>query len=380
MKYDVKILTPVNIGSGEELTGFEYVLDQNTFCKIDMNKLFMTPGFDTDNFVEKSGNRNFSMEAFNKQAALNNVLYKASISNSVKKSLQKSLSSGYGTIREHIKTRGYPYIPGSSLKGAIRTALADYILGSDQAIQFLVKKKFYNLGGNRKYADKDIMKILFGEDPNHDLLRGLQVSDTYKVEDNALGVYIVNVLSTTSPYHHGWKQFPKRNVSIDRASDLFTECLKPGAILSGELVLDKWLYSEKVSEVLGFKEKVDHVEKLPRAIRERSREYITKELEFYRQYNQPKTLDDLIQWYNDLLDELNSWPGNSFPLQLGWGAGWRAMTVSVYMENQRLTRSVKKSYRLGNRRIPEYPKTRRLCVEDNNPVYPMGWVQVTLDH
>src|SRR5262249_19520957 len=66
-----------------------------------------------------------------------------------------------------------PYIPGSSLKGALRTVLAWH--------GFQQRKLIFdvdNLGGNPNWAAQSIERKLFGADPNHDLLRALQVADS----------------------------------------------------------------------------------------------------------------------------------------------------------------------------------------------------------
>ena len=65
-----------------------------------------------------------------------------------------------------------PYIPGSSLKGAMRTALA-----WTGWVEVNPKLDRSAVGRHRSWAGQPLEKKLFGPNPNHDLLRALQVSD-----------------------------------------------------------------------------------------------------------------------------------------------------------------------------------------------------------
>ena len=62
---------------------------------------------------------------------------------------------------------GKPYIPGSSIKGAIRTALLNIFLGKLQ--RNWREDELKNKRGN--FSDKAVQSIIFGKDPNHDFMR-----------------------------------------------------------------------------------------------------------------------------------------------------------------------------------------------------------------
>ena len=101
-------------------------------------------------------------------------------------------------IREAIKSVGNrPYIPGSSIKGAIRTALLSDLINNAE------NEKLYNDSSQHLNREIDkgapsrrrtenparkIEELAFGKDPNHDLLRTLQVSDTEPLESDALAI------------------------------------------------------------------------------------------------------------------------------------------------------------------------------------------------
>ena len=78
-------------------------------------------------------------------------------------------------------------------------------------------------------------------------------------------------------------------------------------------------------------------------------------------------------------------------LQIGWGTGYRAKTVTELLTNTELLAEedaglmmdLRKHYRLGRSRSQgdyydsEFPKTRRVLYDRQNPKSPLGWVQIT---
>ena len=83
-----------------------------------------------------------------------------------------------------------PYIPGSTLKGAIRTAIINYILSTKENFQIEADKNDRNYTKN---ADKELNKLLFCQpkenfekvfkaEPSKDLMRFIKVSDFKAVE------------------------------------------------------------------------------------------------------------------------------------------------------------------------------------------------------
>jgi CRISPR type III-A-associated RAMP protein Csm5 len=65
-----------------------------------------------------------------------------------------------------------PYIPGSSLKGALRTVIAAHLINFGK-IPFE-----FNPGDEKKWAFKKMDKKVFGEDPKNDFMKGFMVVDS----------------------------------------------------------------------------------------------------------------------------------------------------------------------------------------------------------
>src|SRR5690606_18415556 len=92
-------------------------------------------------------------------------------------------------VREQVKDAyDRPYLPGSSLKGALRTVLA-WSIWRERKLQPDARQ----LQRRRAWAASSYEKAIFGRSPNHDLLRALQVSDSQPLDAAALMIANVRV-------------------------------------------------------------------------------------------------------------------------------------------------------------------------------------------
>ena len=166
---EFEILTPVHIGTGEELDPFSYVIRDGCLHFIDLVK-WMESYEDQETLLRMTDTDNFAvLRSF---VAENISLEKAGMG-SVKVESQKLLKTYEKAIKERDPKNqvlvspmmrnyvtGQAYIPGSSVKGAIRTALANPCVGPA-----LVRK------GDREASEKIFGRIK--DDP----MRGLKIPD-----------------------------------------------------------------------------------------------------------------------------------------------------------------------------------------------------------
>jgi len=128
------------------------------------------------------------------------LIYSVAVDDQVCKRLNNDIKDGKRfSIPEHIKTGlGEAYIPGSSLKGAIRTALAHLALKEKSELWGRI-----NSATNYNKRGEMLEKVLFECGPmndlkrnlNHDLMRCIEVSDTNSVRpDDVLKVYEIRVV------------------------------------------------------------------------------------------------------------------------------------------------------------------------------------------
>jgi len=137
IKLKIKILSPVHIGSGEEITPIEYLITDNKFIKIDMDSLFTDEEFKQkqliEDFIKKSseGNR-YIGDIVSNDLLKKHTLYSIDISNTA----QEYIKSHKINIRAFIKSANRVYIPGSSLKGSILSGVIEQILSKKNINRF----------------------------------------------------------------------------------------------------------------------------------------------------------------------------------------------------------------------------------------------------
>jgi len=289
-------------------------------------------------------------------------------------------------IKEFIKQNGVPYIPGSSVKGAVRTAviykvlrdcgdsttpmrlvskfnkkLAESIGWSDDLVDFYVN---YLIGQERtdpRRADDLLEAIVFGMEsdrrsgvryePKRDPMRALLVRDSNPIGKKHLAVYRVDVVPKGIP--------------------VWVEGLEPGTLAELEVKFDSTLLQLNRNHFNGL---------LWECLKGLG--------------NPPEVFEDFVwtaveEFYRDVrkeeLEELNRYPPdfrrtvrgfytrlggqNGYVLRLGWGSGWLSMTVGILLRGHRRWKDLRKKLGLGKSTSADFPVTRRLA--DGTP---MGWV------
>ena len=127
----ITALSPIHIGTGEELSPFEYIIKEDLFCRIDLTALLgdLTERQRTD-FDQAV---NSGQIAYVRRFIADNVqlkrhaLYVCSVNDTLKQAYEKNLANPRNQLLVHPHLRRLdthqPIIPGSSIKGAIRTSI-----------------------------------------------------------------------------------------------------------------------------------------------------------------------------------------------------------------------------------------------------------------
>ncbi|RLF37521.1 MAG: type III-A CRISPR-associated RAMP protein Csm5 [Thermoplasmata archaeon] len=388
--YRAIALSPIHVGSGEEITPVEYVVD-DAFHRIDMDSLFEDPEFDRERFL-KGLEGTFYLGTEFSEVAKRHRMYTIDLSDTTKKLFMERKPK----VREFIRSCGRAYIPGSSLKGAIRTAILWYVLRNDP---YLCKDAERLLKGaiDRGVSKKDIGKIVekkvFGEDAKKDLLKCLHVVDTDRFSDDSMAVETVRILSTAGGRFR-WE------------FDIPVEALKPGSEFIVEMKIDEKFLTPHAKRELGFDGKEGFIENMKNICGDFARGIADFEIEFFRKLD-GRELEDIISFYRNLKAE------EGFLLRISWGSGWHGMTIAWDQEvvDSDLLDEIRLRYGMGkiihrkcggevvqDRRergkffckrckrgglskeevevVKPFPKTRRIVFRERKPKYPMGWLKL----
>ncbi|MFM8444286.1 MAG: type III-A CRISPR-associated RAMP protein Csm5 [Methylococcus sp.] len=272
-----------------------------------------------------------------------------------------------------------PYLPGTALKGAIRTALFAAALRRlpDTTWQHLLPAKHNKPTPYAKKAAQELSKQVFGANPNQDRLRALHVGDAlYQPDDLRLAdIRWLNLIGPAKPYQARWRNMATRT-SVHRWQDapgLYAEMLAPGTLAPVTLQWDRFLLSDPV--VWGGRDGLPGIlpvnfEALRQVLNDHARHRLEREIDFYRTYRQDGPLQQCLR----LLALLEREPDAAY-LQLAWGSGWRGMTGDWLAEEEReRLRGLYREMR-GRDGMP-FPKTRRLAVWNHQPCLPLGWLRL----
>ncbi|MCX2728511.1 type III-A CRISPR-associated RAMP protein Csm5 [Thermomicrobium sp. 4228-Ro] len=285
--------------------------------------------------------------------------------------------------------RGHPYLPGSSLKGALRTALAYALLreelrslaqqGQPQRFEGtpIGRALLDQLGAERRpsreWFARPLETRLFQQseqfDPNHDLLRALRPADSAPLPPDATVVEQVGIYRLTGD---GLQL-------VSRKHRWLVEALPEGTRLQLRLDLDFG-----VARGLPAQErKVVEIEQLFRACREFAWRLVGVELR-----RMQETRSQVTGFYRELAERIREAARAATPetyLQLGWGTGWRAKTIGPLLElsdvedGREVLAQLVTGLRLGRgqQKLP-FPRTRRFVERNSQAARPLGWVCLRL--
>lgn len=277
-------------------------------------------------------------------------------------------------VQEQIKdVRDQLYLPGSSLKGALRTVLARGIYTSQKRRPDLGKLK-----RSRSWAAQSLEQDLFGRDPNRDWLRALHVEDSQPVAPDSrpsTGSGLALALRTVRVYPTQTGDSPGLNIDV--------EAVERGATFHTAFTVDEYGFGEDVAPKLGWKGGRRWIERLPELAREQARQRLVIEAEYFKGRGGPR---GAMRFYDGLIHTWSELPETEFIVQLGWGAGWESKTLGsgLIRTDDRAFERLLGDYRMikGQNRRPgdPFPKSRHLALDSRGqPAEPLGWLRVRLE-
>ncbi len=353
----ITLLAPLHIGSGRELLrDYDYVTHGGKTWVIDSAAML-------DRFVDAQGN--FDGRIVGRPAAEllqdNDFVPGSAIFRYVLPGQPRAQGPG-AVLREQYKDgQNRPYIPGSSLKGSLRTILLWHGYRSAG-----LRLEVNALTDSHSWAAQPIERRVFGPDPNHDLLRGLLVADSQPQTASTLRIANAQVVTG----------------SEKMGSPVEVEAVWTDTVFGTTLTIDQFLHEERAERELRYGARWGWLTTLPEIARAWGAERLRQERDWFhaRKYNQVAGL------YHQMLGILtaNRLAPNQFFANLGWGGGWGGKTVGAPLqadarEWERLLGDKRRSpARFRRREGDAFPKSRRVLVQGGQVVAPFGWCLVEL--
>ena len=258
-----------------------------------------------------------------------------------------------------------PYIPGSSIKGAIRTAVLSSIAQAMNETDFLKNVK------NKGYITPNTLEAkVFGKNPNNDVFRYVRVSDAFATGYRTAVCNMVNI-------NEG-----KENLFWDSSKEMATEVLLSGTEVDFSLVLKQ--PERRPKDMPAAPKALCSIDALLDVINNHTRTLLADEIDIWESKNVDSQSEEKVNSYieqlKDLLNAANECQGkHSAVMRIGHGSGWRFITGAwtERLSDNDFDAIVNKA-RPGNmKRYADYdfPKSRRL---EEDECEPLGFVKITL--
>jgi CRISPR-associated protein Csm5 len=357
----VMTLTPLHIGTGRELMlEYDYAVHNGQTWRLNEDRVLQPHYSDDPEQIDK-----LAHTAPAKLLPPDEYQVSSEFFRYVIKGQPRARASG-SILREQIKTvEDRPYLPGSSLKGALRTALARH-----GWLTMGLRPDTRKLDNRPKFAARDYEREIMGVDPNHDLLRAMQVGDSQHLSPDCLMLANIKVLTARR-----------------EGSPIEVEAIRPETRFRLPVKIDTQLFSEWAGQRQGFRlgGARDWLEKLVAIMQTHAQERIRAQRAWYEK----RKAIAPASFYRDL--ERLSLKQNQFVVQIGWGGGWDSKTLgSVLAADAEFLEWVIAHYRMARgRRQPgaPFPASRRVAMNVQRakdgqrieiPGLPLGWVLVDM--
>lgn len=294
---------------------------------------------------------------------------------------------------------GKPYLPGSSLKGVVRSALIRSRILADQTLRTIVERTVKddldeirrqrnpNISYWRKIIGMDVERNFFGEDEHHDLMRCLQFGDSTTCEPQELRIAEVRALSLGSDGNLHLAREPRRPEREMRP--VTPEVLPKNIEVVCRFTVNFYLLHDTPAvKILRFDKKTEFIKAWLRGCNEAAQDRIRQEIDFFTRHRFDGK-QRIAKWYEALREQLEqvTKTDNQCLVNMAWGSGWDAKTVTDQF-NEKIFNDVRTNLSLRVGRPSgsntflskeDSPKSRKIVFENGQPKEPLGWVKLTLE-
>lgn len=321
-KFKIETLSPVHVGSGNLLQqNTEFLYDGNRIGIVDEIKVLNIIGHENiDKWVTiinkgeklwdylKTRKHDLKLEDVSKR-----ILDVYGENTSRRRDLREQMHNGTGSV----------CLPGSSIKGAIRTALLSRIV--DANIDKIFISEIESEQGNKrkwqneiKYSSQNIEKRFFGNVAKKDVFRFLQVGDAH-FYNNTIAVN----MKTLNKTYNGWDW-------KDTVTQL-TESIPTACNTSFTMKINKELLEKNIDKRLVKKiSQLNDFDSLFSSINVHTLYLLNEETEFWEEEDREiEAIEDYVDKLNTLKQITNSCSKNEAVIRIGFGSGWKFITGNI---------------------------------------------------
>lgn len=363
MKYQLTCLTPTLIGDGEELAPIDYMVWKDQINVLDQKRIFrlFARGPRLDGYLlqlKKATKLDFaSWGGLAQNYAGRRIPFEHA---SLTKHWDRTPAE-YLFIRTFANVNGGPYVPGTAIKGALRTGSV-FANWNDNAWKSVNEQVERERIPRRLSVEAD--ERLVGR-----RLHGLGASDSEPLAaaNSVTRVYMLRTAALASrdgnkTFELGWKRAAGgSSKSADDSTPAFVEMAQPGTTFSG-------LFRAKHNGA---------------PLLEAANKFTAGLLEVHAKYAERARLGKLAESIAALQRAASeaAASGNSCLLPLGWGGGFLGKAAITDSEQDAVRQVLRKLpfYQRAIQTGLPFPKTRRIVFLNDAPATLAGWTRLTIE-
>jgi CRISPR-associated protein Csm5 len=360
MNYRLEVLTPMLVGDGRALSPIDYMVWKDQVNVLNQERIvkLLARGPRLDGYLNQIRRAEKLDFANWGGLAQNYAGRRIPFEHSTLTKHWEQQRAEYCHIPTFACSASGPYLPGSALRGALRTV-------------FIASRAGDRLIANLDESSSDDRPLRRpGEvaERQGEMMRALPVSDSSVVARAAFKVFMVRVSTLTGgggKYSLGWK------------STSFAEMAEPGTVFEGRLAERFFFRQEATMESLRWKE-------APRAalLVRAANQYAAQALEGHRQYAATAGIGGVAQCVDGLRARLAEVADrdDACLVALGWGTGIYGKTVWPRLDDEAYRRVLGRQavYSRAIRSGLPFPKTRRVVFQNDQPSALPGWALLTV--
>jgi len=361
-RYDIQleVLTPLAVGAGTDkdwARGTDYIVKGNKVFILDLQAAFVQ-GCDLNKLsylLSKSDEEGLCELFGDNLSKFSKYIFDLPVesSNPIKAFLRNQL---------HDK----PLIAGSSIKGAVRSAL-------------------FNFFRTNENNERDVIGYI---KEKTDFMRFIQIGDIEMDATSLVNTKLFNLWKDRDRdvWHGGWKNGFQSTFKYFKSTGFNTlyECVMPGAKGQGyiKFAKDNYLASildEKISEKTTYATEKQQlleggIEELFAVINDYTWEYLKKEEDFFDKYRDAERSGDILDGINDLFNIVPR-DNSCCVMKMSAGSGFHTMTGDWQFDDFIRTGFNPKIFKEKGVRVPKF-KSRKIA-EFNDGLALMGFVKIS---
>lgn len=376
------VRTPVHVGGAQEKHlsgGIDYIAQDDQIHILDHNKLMKIAGQEQFINALAQGPEGVASLIRNRRIPIVSIRKNSFQITGIANDYKAIVKDGFF---------GRPFIPGSSVKGAIRSILFNMLFQlSGESVQAVTSHTKVARGREKPIKPDE---YLMGDFENS-LMRFVHCSDVSFQEFRLFNTKVFNLFKVSGQWEGGWKHQLENNTSASFAPEGFTtayESIPMGAIGTFRLSFDKQLFvrygsregprraplTTFVTKLLKGKE---FMGMLFESIANYTNTYLSREEEFFNSFSVSETSGILSQ-----IKRLHQENTIKTPLfRLASGSGFHSMTGDWRFKGHLETiDKIDRKNKARNYQHGLHYKSRRLAFDSdeqgNYHFYPMGFVQL----